>query len=154
MEPERLKAKLELVEATRLNAIPGTQIDLSLSGAAKQTEKKVKGDLLFSVEEGTATGIPVGSGDMTVEWVLDNSTKTATNQMTINSGAGTLRFACDATFTTSVPDNNITFTGTASLIAGTGAFRGLKACGLAFGYTDTLNGKNAAMTLTGTATYR
>ena len=141
----RLKAKLARVERRRLAAIPGTPLQLSLSASTKQVVKS--GDAF--TDKGKVTGAPVGSADITLKWQLHPVDGTGTVKITVKGGAGSLEAVGRTTYV--ISGNDITLTGTADVIGGTGAFRGLRGKGLAFRETDTLNGKNGQITLSGAA---
>jgi arylsulfatase A-like enzyme len=146
-ELRRLKAKLARAERTRLDAIPGTPVQLSLSASTRQVQRS--GDAF--TDKGKVTGTPVGSSAITLAWQLHPASSTGTVQITITGGAGSLKATGRTTY--AISGNDITLTGTADITAGTGAFKGLRGKGLAFRETDTLNGNNGQITLSGTAAY-
>ncbi|MDP4672042.1 MAG: sulfatase-like hydrolase/transferase, partial [Solirubrobacteraceae bacterium] len=67
-EYKRLKAKLARVEATRLGPIPGTAQPISMTASTAQT----KNSKTFKfTDKGTCIGMPTGSGNTLIDWVLD-----------------------------------------------------------------------------------
>ena len=146
-ELTRMKAKLVRAERRRLRAIPGTAVALSLAASTKQVTRS--GDAF--TDEGKVAGAPVGASAITLAWQLHPADGTGTVAITINGGAGSLKAVGKTSYV--ISGNDITLTGTADVVGGTGAFRGLRGKGLAFRESDTLNGKNGQITLSGTAAY-
>lgn len=153
-EYKRLKARLAKVEKERLAPLAGTQVAISITGSGRQQSKAVKPGRITFRDTGRTTGVPLGKADMSIEWVLDTSNGTGRNQLILSCGAGVLNLTSTVNYTVDTSANSITLTGTANLIAGTGAFVGLKAEGLAFRYTDNLQGTDGNLSLSGTATYQ
>ncbi|MEI6793452.1 MAG: sulfatase-like hydrolase/transferase, partial [Actinomycetes bacterium] len=149
-EFNRLKKKLERVEATRLGPIPGTPQTISMTASTAQT----KNSKTFKfTDKGTCIGMPTGSGNTLIDWVLDPAKGTGVGKVTLSSGAGLIKGIAKITFVADTAADQITLTGTMSITGGTGDFRGLKASALTFVETDNLAGTDGQITITGNATY-
>ena len=100
-------------------------------------------------DHGTVTGTPFGSGKLEVVVTLANGKATGSFRMLFAKGSvtGTL----DMPFT--IEGGEIDFRGTARLIAGTGAYRGITSGALGVHDHNTLDGQNGVVTLTGFARY-
>jgi hypothetical protein len=148
-EFRRLKARLAAVRRTRLKPRP-TKHAIDITAATKQVERHAT----HFTDQGTVSGIPTGTGDITINWSLNPETKAATGYFVISSGAGVIHGNAQ---TSSVVDgNHITLSGTADLTGGTGSFQGIEGIegiDLAFTETDTLDGQNGQITITGNAVY-
>ena len=145
-EFRRLKARLAAVRRTRLKPRP-TKHAIDITAATKQVERHAT----HFTDQGTVSGIPTGTGDITINWSLNPETKAATGYFVISSGAGVIHGNAQ---TSSVVDgNHITLSGTADLTGGTGSFQGIEGIDLAFVETDTLNGQNGQITIMGNAVY-
>jgi len=150
-EFNRLKKKLERVEATRLGPIPGTPQTISMTASTAQT----KNSKTFKfTDKGTCIGMPTGSGNTLIDWVLDPAKGTGVGKVTLSSGAGLIKGVAKITFVADTAADQITLTGTMSITGGTGDFRGLKASALTFVETDNLAGTDGQITITGNATYQ
>jgi choline-sulfatase len=145
-EFRRLKARLAVVRRTRLAPRPTTHA-IDLTAATKEVKKK--GNVI--VDHGTISGVPTGTGDVTLEWTLQPETQTAAAKFVITSGAGVIRGTAQCSYVTE--GNQITFTGTADLLKGTGSFKGIQGTGLAYYDTATLEGTNGQVRITGNAVY-
>jgi len=150
-EYKRLKTKLARVEATRLGPIPGTAQPISMTASTSQT----KNSKTFKfTDKGTCIGMPTGSGNTLIDWVLDPVKGTGAGKVTLSSGAGLIKGVATVTFAADPTADKITLTGTMSITSGTGDFRGIKATGLTFVETDNLQGTDGQITITGNATYQ
>ena len=150
-EYKRLKTKLARVEATRLGPIPGTAQPISMTASTSQT----KNSKTFKfTDKGTCIGMPTGSGNTLIDWVLDAVKGTGAGKVTLSSGAGLIKGVATVTFAADPTADKITLTGTMSITSGTGDFRGIKATGLTFVETDNLQGTDGQITITGNATYK
>jgi arylsulfatase A-like enzyme len=150
-EYKRLKAKLTRVEATRLGPIPGTPQTINMTASTAQT----KNSKTFKfTDKGTCIGMPTGSGNTLIDWVLDPVKGTGVGKVTLSSGAGLIKGVAKITFVADTAADQITLTGTMTITSGTGDFRGLKATGLTFVETDNLAGTDGQITITGNATYQ
>ncbi len=150
-EYKRLKAKLTRVEATRLGPIPGTAQTINMTASTAQT----KNSKTFKfTDKGTCIGMPTGSGNTLIDWVLDPAKGTGVGKVTLSSGAGLIKGVAKITFVADTAADLITLTGTMSITSGTGDFRGLKASALTFVETDNLAGTDGQITITGNATYQ
>ena len=150
-EYKRLKTKLARVEATRLGPIPGTPQPISMTASTSQT----KNSKTFKfTDKGTCIGMPTGSGNTLIDWVLDPVKGTGAGKVTLSSGAGLIKGVATVTFAADPTADKITLTGTMSITSGTGDFRGIKATGLTFVETDNLQGTDGQITITGNATYK
>jgi arylsulfatase A-like enzyme len=142
----RLKARLAAVRRKRLKPRP-TRKAIDISAATRQISRKGTD----FTDRGSVIGIPTGAGDITLNWSLNPAAETATGLFVITSGAGVINGNAQ---TRSVIDgNHITLTGTADLTGGTGSFEGIVGVDLAFTETDTLDGQNGQVALTGSAVY-
>ena len=137
---EETTARPARLQRGRLRAIPGTTVALSLAASTKQVTRS--GDAF--TDEGKVTGAPVGTSAITLAWQLHPADGTGTVAITINGGAGSLKAVGKTSYV--ISGNDITLTGTADLVGGTGAFRGLRGKGLAFRESN-LNGKNGQITM-------
>ena len=150
-EFSRLKKKLARVEATRLGPIPGTPQPISMTASTSQT----KNSKTFKfTDKGTCIGMPTGSGNTLIDWVLDPAKGTGVGKVTLSSGAGLIKGVAKITFVADTAADQITLTGTMSITGGTGDFRGLTASALTFVETDNLAGTDGQITITGNATYQ
>ena len=150
-EYTRLKTKLARVEATRLGPIPGTAQPINMTASTSQT----KNSKTFKfTDKGTCIGMPTGSGNTLIDWVLDPVKGTGAGKVTLSSGAGLIKGVATVTFAADPTADKITLTGTMSITSGTGDFRGIKATGLTFVETDNLQGTDGQITITGNATYK
>ena len=150
-EYKRLKAKLARVEATRLGPIAGTQQPISMTASTSQTKNSKK---FKFTDKGTCIGMPTGSGNVLINWVLDPVKKTGAGKVTLSSGAGLIKGVAKITFVANTAADEITLTGTMSITGGTGDFRGLKASTLTFVETDNLAGTDGQITISGNAVYQ
>uniref|UniRef100_A0A6J5ZZT0 Unannotated protein n=1 Tax=freshwater metagenome TaxID=449393 RepID=A0A6J5ZZT0_9ZZZZ len=149
-EYKRLKAKLARVEATRLGPIPGTPQEISMTASTSQT----KNSKTFKfTDKGTCIGMPTGSGNVLIDWVLDPENGTGAGKVTLSSGAGLIKGVAKVTFVADTAADEITLSGTLKLTGGTGDFRGIKANALSFVETDNLEGTDGQITITGNAVY-
>ncbi len=150
-EYKRLKAKLARVEATRLGPLSGTAQPISMTASTSQT----KNSKTFKfTDKGTCIGMPTGSGNTLIDWVLDPAKGTGAGKVTLSCGAGLIKGVAKVTFVADTAADKITLTGTMSITSGTGDFRGIKATGLAFVETDNLQGTDGQITITGNASYQ
>ncbi|MCX6370092.1 MAG: sulfatase-like hydrolase/transferase, partial [Solirubrobacterales bacterium] len=150
-EFSRLKKKLTRVEATRLGPIPGTPQTISMTASTSQTKNS---ETFKFTDKGTCIGMPTGSGNTLIDWVLDPVKGTGAGKVTLSSGAGLIKGVATVTFVADPAADQITLTGTMTITSGTGDFRGIKATGLTFVETDNLQGTDGQITITGNATYQ
>ena len=150
-EYRRLKQKLARVEATRLRPIPGTPQTINMTASTSQTKNS---KTFRFTDKGTCIGMPTGSGNTLIDWVLNPDEGTGAGKVTLSSGAGLIKGVAKITFAADPSSNRITLTGTMDITGGTGDFRGIKATGLNFVETDNLEGTDGQITITGNATYK
>lgn len=149
-EFKRLKQKLAYVERTRLQPLPLKRV-IDIFSRTRNVSKNATVFVDESVEGGTF-GVPIGKfSSCKLTYVLNPIKSTAKNEFVIESIAGIIRGVASMKFSTS--GNDITFTGNASFIGGTGAFRNIKATGLKFTDTNTLSGQQGRVNITGFAFY-
>ena len=149
-EYRRLRKKLARVEAIRLRPIPGTTQPINMTASTSQTKNS---KTFRFTDKGTCVGMPTGTGNTLIDWVLDPTAGTGAGKITLSSGAGLIKGVANVTFAADPSANRITLTGTMDITSGTGDFRGIKAKGLAFVETDNLEGTDGQITITGNATY-
>lgn len=142
----RMKAKLENVVRTRLAPLPRSH-SIQLTAATKTKAHTAT----VITDQGSAAGTPIGTGRASLTYTLKPKAGTATTQIVITSDIGLIRGTATSTFATN--GTHIAFAGTASFTAGTGVFQGIRAKGLSFSDTNTLNGQHGAVTISGTAIY-
>lgn len=145
-EFRRLKARLARVRRARLKPRT-TEKAIDISAVTRQIAKK---GARFT-DRGSVIGIPTGAGDITLTWTMDPATQTAAGFFVITSGAGSIHG--NAKTVSVIDGNHITLTGTADLTKGTGSFKGIVGNALTFTETDTLDGQNGQVALTGDAVY-
>jgi hypothetical protein len=117
--------------------------------------KQTKNSKTFKfTDKGTCIGMPTGSGNTLIDWVLDPVKGTGAGKVTLSSGAGLIKGVAKVTFAADPAADKITLTGTMTITSGTGDFRGIKASGLTFVETDNLQGTDGQITITGNATYQ
>ena len=150
-EFNRLKKKLARVEKTRLGPISGTPQTINMTASTSQTNDS---NTFRFTDKGTCIGMPTGSGNTSINWVLDPAKGTGVGKVTLGSGAGLISGVARITFVADPAADKITLTGTMSITGGTGDFRGLTATGLTFVETDNLQGTDGQITITGNATYQ
>lgn len=145
-EYERLVKKLNSMINLRLAPRPLSQrIHLNAS-----TKNVVQNGPVFE-DKGTVTGVPIGTANITLVYKLDPKTSTATNTIQITAPTGIIVGKANLTYGTK--GNHILFKGSASFEYGTGAYRGIRAQGLAFTDTNTLDGQNGNVTINGVARF-
>ena len=142
----RLQKRLSVAVKTRLAPIP---LRRPIQLSANTTNKSQDGTTFL--DTGKLTGTPTGKGSIALTYTLKPANSTATVKIVINSSIGIIYGQASLKYTVSKDTNNITFNGTAQFISGTGAFRDIKASGLKFVDTNTLNGANGRVTITGNA---
>jgi hypothetical protein len=150
-EFNRLKKKLARVEKTRLGPISGTPQTINMTASTSQTNDS---NTFRFTDKGTCIGMPTGSGNTSINWVLDPAKGTGVGKVTLSSGAGLISGVARITFVADPAADKITLTGTMTITGGTGDFRGLTATGLTFVETDNLQGTDGQITITGNATYQ
>jgi hypothetical protein len=148
----RLRKKLAQVQAIRLKPLPLVR-GISLSAATTTVQRPTP---LILIDQGNSSGVPVGTGGFSCKLVIspsssDPSVGTAYTSFVFTSDVGIIRGNATSSFV--IDGVNITLNGTAAFTSGTAAFRGISAKNLAFYETDTLNGQNGRITITGKARY-
>jgi hypothetical protein len=100
-------------------------------------------------DHGTVTGTPFGRGSIVLVGRLVGGRLEGTFRLTF--ARGSVEGTVSAPFT--IAGDTIEFRGTARLAAGTGAFRGISSGALAVHDTNTLDGQNGRLEVSGPATY-
>jgi hypothetical protein len=100
-------------------------------------------------DHGTVTGTPFGRGTIVLAGTLANGRLEGTFRLTYPRGSviGTVSMP----FT--VSGNDIEFKGTSRITGGTGIYRGITSGRLAASGSNTLDGQNGTMVVTGSARY-
>jgi hypothetical protein len=100
-------------------------------------------------DHGTLTGTPFGRGTIVLVGKFGDGRFTGSFRLTFKRGSvlGT------ASLPYEIADGTITFDGTSRFTAGTGAFRGITSGALKTHDTNTLDGQNGRLSVTGAATY-
>ena len=96
-------------------------------------------------DRGTVSGTPFGKGTIDLIATFDGTHVTAT--YTVTTKKGKVFGTTDMTLT--VVGNNLTLDGTAKITGGTKAYKGISGRGLKVLDTNTLDGQNGRITLTG-----
>lgn len=108
--------------------------------------KSVLPVVLPDVEDrGTITGTPLGKGTLDLFAHFEGTHVTAT--FTIRTAKGKVMGTADLTAVIAPP--TITFTGTSTITGGTKAYKGITGSGLKVVDTNTLDGQNGRVTMTG-----
>ena len=104
----RLKAKLLAVTSARLGPLSGFKWDIDISSN-------------ITAGSGRAVGLPIGSGNVQISWEKPVAGQVK-GTFAVSARTGQIVGTTLATFT--VSNNTITYTGTARITGGTGAYRG------------------------------
>jgi hypothetical protein len=141
-----LQNTYQLAKAPRRNAHPARR-KLSIDGRTHSVPTDGPAGTVRDV--GTLTGTPFGKGTMRLDGTLADGRLEGTFRLLFKTGSvfGTV----SAPYT--VTGNEIDFAGTARLIGGTGAFRGIRSGALALHDHNTLDGQNGVLEVSGAATY-
>lgn len=102
------------------------------------------------IDKGTVKGSPVGSGNITLTYRLLPNRGVAVTTFTITNTNGTVTGRCQSDY--SVTRLHITFTGTARITSGTGAYAGIRGRPLQFNALHSITGRKEAIALIGRAT--
>ncbi|KAG7669880.1 hypothetical protein Ndes2437B_g06078 [Nannochloris sp. 'desiccata'] len=148
IEFARLRKKIKEVESVRMAPRPIPR-EIQLIADVKTTNVIVN----RITDQGGMSGLPIGTGNVSLTYTIDFKKSSATIRVRIVSDIGLIRANATATFVTDPAANYIAFTGTMDFTSGTGAFRNIKAKGLAFADSNTLNGQNGKVSINGTAIY-
>ena len=143
-EFSRLRKRLLEAVKTRLAPIP-LRRPIQLSAKTKTQNKD--GNAFLDV--GTITGTPAGQGSIALTYNIKPAKRTGTARILINTSIGIIHGQASIKFT--IGERNISYVGTAQFFSGTGAFREMKASGLRYADTNSLNGANGRVTITGNA---
>lgn len=100
-------------------------------------------------DQGTVAGTPFGPGEVTLDVTLGAGE--ATGPFAIDAGRGSVFGEVAMRF--EISGNEITFNGTAEIVGGTGAYRGITGHDLIAYDHNTLDGQNGTLTLEGVARY-
>jgi hypothetical protein len=100
-------------------------------------------------DQGTVSGTPFGPGEVTLDVTLGAGE--ATGPFRIDAEDGSVFGNVAMTF--EISGSEITFNGTAEIVGGTGAYRGIRARNLTAFDHNTLDGQNGTFTLEGFARY-
>jgi len=123
-----------------------TSRSLSASGELKRTAKP---SALSSVQAGTVTGRPFGSGKMVLRSTLKQATVTST--FTLTTKAGLVRGRATARLT--LDGDTATYKGTATITSGTRRYRGAKGSNIRFTGVGPVSAKRTKITLSGRVRY-
>jgi len=119
---------------------------LSASGELVRTAKP---SALSSVQAGTVTGKPFGSGRMTLRSSLKQATVTST--FTLQTSAGLVRGRATARLT--LDGDTATYKGTARITSGTRRYRGATGSNIRFTGKGPVSAKRTKITLSGAVRY-
>jgi hypothetical protein len=119
---------------------------VSIKGVTRSVAPATKGTI---EDHGTLTGTPFGKGSIVLVGTFADNRFTGTFRLTFKRGSvlGT------ASLPYKIADGTITFDGTSRFTGGTGAFRGISSGALATHDTNTLDGQNGRLSVTGQTTY-
>ncbi len=123
---------------------------VDLTGATKEVGGTLPGPI---TDQGTVAGKPFGDGKITLVVTLNFVDSTATGTFRLRNDRGTALGTVDMDFVLNVPDNEITFTGTADFTGGKGRYKGIRGTELKAFDHNTLDGQNGVISLKGFATY-
>jgi hypothetical protein len=120
--------------------------DVSIRGVTRSVDPATPGTV---EDHGTLTGAPFGKGTIVLVGTFADNRLTATFRLTFRRGSvlGTAKLPYK------IADGVITFDGSSRLTGGTGAFRGIRSGPLKTHDTNTLDGQNGRLSVTGPATY-
>ena len=99
---------------------------------------------------GTVKGAPFGSGDITLIYTLHPKTGIATTTFTITNSSGTISGTCTSKY--AVQKVTISFTGSAAITGGTGAYAGMRGRMLQFNALHSVTGRREGIAFSGRAT--
>jgi hypothetical protein len=120
--------------------------DLSIEGSTKSVDPATPGTV---EDHGALTGTPFGKGSIVLVGKFADNRFTGTFRLTYPRGSvlGTTSLAYV------IADGTVTFDGTSRFTGGTGAFRGITSSTLKTHDTNTLDGQNGRLSVSGAATY-
>ncbi len=149
--PTRLGiASLAVIAAAGVTAAPialaAKTRTLSASGQLVRTAKP---SALSSVQAGTLTGRPFGSGRMVLRSTLKQATVTST--FTLTTSAGLVRGRATARLT--LDGDTATYKGTARITSGTRRYRGASGSNIRFTGVGPVSAKRTKITLSGRVRY-
>ena len=117
-------------------------VAVSVKGVTKAVGSPAPGKV---EDRGTVSGTPFGKGTIDLIATFDGTHVTAT--YTVTTKKGKVFGTTDMTLT--VVGNNLTLDGTAKITGGTKAYKGISGRGLKVLDTNTLDGQNGRIALTG-----
>jgi hypothetical protein len=141
-----LQNTYQLATATRPTGQKRKRHTLKIAGVTKLAGSSAGG---MVEDRGTVTGTPFGKGTVVIKGTLANGKLDGTFRLTFKTGSitGTVQMP----FT--IEGGTIIFDGTSKLTGGTGAYRGITSGALKSHDTNTLDGQNGRLTVSGSATY-
>jgi hypothetical protein len=125
---------------------PRKRHDVAIQGATKSVDPATPGTI---EDHGTLTGTPFGKGSIVLVGKFADNRFTGTFRLTFKRGS--VLGATDLAYV--IADGTITFDGFSRFSGGTGAFRGITSGALKTHDTNTLDGQNGRLSVTGGASY-
>lgn len=150
----RLQAKLVAVWNTRLQPLSGPAVpfpvrvgpvDVRLKGPTKTVS--TNGNVI--TDQGTVSGTPIGSGDITMVFTLNPVTSVATAQFTITNAQGTINGTVDSKYARE--GATLRFKGTSRFTDGTGAYAGITSGPMEYLDVHTLTGQKGQVAFIGSS---
>jgi hypothetical protein len=143
---DELQNTYQLATTTRGNA-KRTRRAVSIDGMTRAVKKPATPGTIE--DHGTLTGTPFGKGSIVLVGTFADNRFTGTFRLTFKRGSvlGT------ASLPYKIADGTITFDGTSRFTGGTGAFRGISSGALKTHDTNTLDGQNGRLAVSGLTTY-
>ncbi len=117
-------------------------VSVSVKGVTKAVGAPKPGQV---EDKGTVTGTPFGKGKIDLIATFDGTHVTAT--FTVTTSKGNVFGTSDMTLV--VANGILTFTGTSKITGGTKAYKGIRGTGLKVVDTNTPDGQNGRITMTG-----
>lgn len=151
--PTRLGiASLAAIAAAGIAAAPHAMAAKAKSRtltASGELVRTAKPSALSSVQAGTVSGKPFGSGRMTLRSTLKQATVTST--FTLQTSAGLVRGRATARLT--LDGDTATYRGTATITSGTRRYRGATGSNIRFTGKGPVSAKRTQITLSGVVRY-
>jgi hypothetical protein len=141
---DELQDTYQLATTTRRG--PRKKHSVTIDGVTKSVDPATPGTI---EDHGTLTGTPFGKGAIVLVGTFAGNRFSGTFRLTFKRGS----VVGSTVLPYKIADGTITFDGTSRFTAGTGAFRGIKGGALQTHDTNTLDGQNGRLRVTGPATY-
>ena len=153
-ELRRLRSKLVTVWNTRLQPLTGAAVPFPVKVGALDVRlegptKTINTDGNIITDQGTITGTPIGSGEITMVFTLNPVTSVAAAQFTITNAQGTITGVVDSTYTR--VGATLRFKGAARFTEGTGAYTGINGPPMEYLDVHTLTGQRGQIAFIGSA---